>query len=283
MVLAFTFLTSRRLRLAGLVGSLTAETENFFGAPQNVGSGKFRLLGDECIQNAQRQHRRATRGGMQLVGLEQRAGFAGGQGQAVRVDGGVGHRVAHEFRQRHDDDLRVRRRPLPEPPVGRFPRGCARHHVHADDTGVGRVGGVGNVTDDEGRMDLFQQFQALFQSRGAGGVGAAIAVAEPEQKIHADDERGPVVCGGGDLQRREGFGIQEQQRTGEIFYRCVRRGDGGVEIIIQFAPGGGRPAQRLGQNKSRRRARTDDDHARPRGIGGAHWQLQNHDEQQQDF
>ena len=48
---------------------------------------------------------------VQPVGLDQRAGLARGQSFAMQRDGGVGHRVAHELRQRHDDHLRMRRRP----------------------------------------------------------------------------------------------------------------------------------------------------------------------------
>ena len=92
-----------------------------------------------------------------------------------------------------------------------------------------------------------------------------------------------IVRRGGHLQRREGFGIYEHQRAAKIFDRRVRRLEGGVEIIIQFAPRGLRAAERFGHNESGGGARANHDDARPRRFRRAHLPAQNDDEQPEDF
>ena len=73
-----------------------------------------------------------------------------------------------------------------------------------------------------------------------------------------------IVRRGFDLQRREGFRIQKHQRAAEIFDRRVRRLDGGVQIIIQFAPRGLPAAEGFVQNEAGGGARANHDDARPR-------------------
>src|SRR5882724_3734858 len=114
---------------------------------------------------------------------------------------------------------------------------------------------------------------------GAGGFGVLFAIAKPEQEIHGHHERGAGVGGGSDFLHSQGIGAQEKHGRPKIFHRRMGRGDGGVQIVVQFALGGVGPAERLGQDKSAGSAGADDDDTRPGRFGGERRQGQRHDQQ----